>query len=217
MRRMNKNLLNVLVALSAIAAMTSQRLGQEFVFSILKPLTTILVISVVWFYSCKNSKNTILVFLGLIACLAGDILLLDEARFAYGLASFLLAHLVFSFVLFNLSKGELRYFPLVILLFVGAGFYYFLYPELGELAIPVAVYLCCISTMCWLGINLYLLRPSPASNLLCIAGLLFVFSDAIIAVNKFLLPFSLSQVVILTTYWLSISLIANAFTMKQLQ
>ena len=139
MRRMNKNLLNVLVALSAVAAMTSQWLGQEFVYSILKPLTTILVISVVWFYSCKNSKNTILVFLGLIACLAGDILLLDEARFAYGLASFLLAHLVFSFVLFNLSKGELRYFPLVILLFVGAGFYYFLYPELGELAIPVAV------------------------------------------------------------------------------
>ena len=215
MRRMTKTHLNCFIAFTAIAAMTSQWNGLNSVYGLLKPLTTILVILLVCLFRTDNSRNTILVVVALVACLTGDVLLLDEARFALGLTSFLLAQLIFAYVFFTMADGQLGYASLVVLSIAGLSFYWFLYPQLGALAIPVAIYLCCISTMCWLAVNLYRVKPSPAAYLLCVAGILFMLSDTIIAINKFLHPFSFSQVVILTTYWVSISLIANAFTIDR--
>jgi hypothetical protein len=40
--------------------------------------------------------------------------------------------------------------------------------------------------------------------------LLFMFSDSMIAVSKFKMPFAYASALILSTYWLSIGLLANA-------
>ncbi len=45
-----------------------------------------------------------------------------------------------------------------------------------------------------------------------IAVVLFLISDSIIALNKSQYAFQLSGVLILSTYWLSISLLANSTT-----
>ncbi|MFT4629503.1 MAG: putative membrane protein YhhN [Arenicella sp.] len=209
---MSKLKLNYLIAISACAAIVSQLLGQYLAFSILKPLTSVLVILLVVVYRQDKSSLTSIVIIGLIACLGGDVLLLDESLFAYGLSSFVLAHLLFTYLFYSLAKGRMNYAPLIALLLFAACFYSILLPKLTELTIPVAVYQLCISVMCWQGINLYLSRRDQVGRWLCIAGLLFVFSDTIIAVNKFLIPFELSGPVILLSYWLSIALIANVFT-----
>ena len=210
---MSKLHLNYLIAISACAAITTQLMGQNLAFSLLKPLTSILVILLVVLYRQDKSSITNIVIIALIACLGGDVFLLDESLFAYGLSSFLLAHLLFTYVFYSLAKVRMNYAPLFALLLFAGGFYSLLLPKLAELTIPVAVYQLCISVMCWQGINLYLSRRDQVGRWLCIAGLLFVFSDTIIAVNKFLIPFELSGPVILSTYWLSIALIANVFTL----
>jgi uncharacterized membrane protein YhhN len=209
---MSKLQLNYLIAISACSAIVSQLLGHDFTFSILKPLTSVLVILLVVLYKQDKTSITNIVIIALIACLIGDVLLLDESLFAYGLSSFLLAHLLFTYLFYSLAKGRMSYTPLIALLFIAGSFYSILLPKLAELTAPVAVYQICISIMCWQGINLYLSRRDRVGRCLCIAGLLFVFSDTIIAVNKFLIPFELSGPVILLSYWLSIALIANVFT-----
>ena len=214
--RMSKLQLNYLIAIAACAAISSQLLGHDLAFSILKPLTSVLVILLVVLYRQDKSSRTNIVIVGLIACLGGDVLLLDDSLFAYGLSSFLLAHLLFTYLFYSLAKGRMNYTPLIALLLFAACFYSILLPKLAELTIPVAVYQLCISVMCWQGINLYLSRRDRVGRLLCIASLLFVFSDTIIAVDKFLVPFELSGPVILFSYWLSIAIIANVFTFTAL-
>lgn len=209
---MNKLQLNYLIAISACAAVASQLMGQNLAFSLLKPLTSVLVILLVVLYRQDKSVISNIVIIALIACLGGDLFLLDESMFAYGLSSFLVAHLLFTYLFYSLAKGRMSYTPLVALLIFAGSLYSILLPKLAELTIPVAVYQLCICVMCWQGINLYLSRRDQIGQWLCIASLLFVFSDTIIAINKFLMPFDLSGPLILITYWLSIGLIANVFT-----
>lgn len=64
--------------------------------------------------------------------------------------------------------------------------------------------------MAWQGIGMYLKERTTAFAFIAIGVLLFMFSDSMIAVNKFKTPFELSGLVILSTYWLAITLIANA-------
>lgn len=214
---MSKLQLNYLIAISACAAIACQLVGQDFAFSILKPLTSVLIILLLVLYRQDKSSISNIVIIALIACLGGDVFLLDESLFAYGLSSFLLAHLLFTYVFYSLAKGQMNYTPLIALLLFAGGFYSMLLPKLAELTIPVAVYQLCISMMCWQGVNLYLSRRDQVGRWLCVAGLLFVFSDTIIAINKFLIPFELSGPVILLTYWLSIALIANVFTFSTVE
>ncbi len=208
---MKKNHLNYLIALSAIAAIVASQLNIDNAFMVLKPLTTILIILIVVKFSEAGFSNlTTMTAIALIACLGGDVFLMKEQYFVYGLGSFLIAQLLFTFIFYKFSNGKLYFTPLLILIAVGAFSYRTFLPMLGDLAIPVAIYNICILLMCWLGVNACLSRRDTLGLSLAIAAVLFVFSDTMIAVNKFVQPFDLSSVLILSTYWLSISIIANA-------
>lgn len=209
---MSRTSLNLLIALAASSAIAVQIANYEQAFGIAKPLTTILIIALYLGYRRPDAFKPGLVVIALIACLGGDVLLLDESLFAYGLSSFLLAQLIFAYLFYSLHAQPLRYPPLLVLGIFCSGFYWLMFDQLGNLAIPVAVYQVCISLMCWMAISLYLNRRDSHSRSLAIAALLFVFSDSIIAFNKFLVPFELSGAVILSSYWLSIAIFANVFT-----
>ena len=76
--------------------------------------------------------------------------------------------------------------------------------------VPVGVYVLVICFMAWQGIGLFLKEKSKPFVWIAVAVLLFMFSDTMIAIAKFKADFAYSSVVILSTYWLSIGLIANA-------
>ncbi len=99
---------------------------------------------------------------------------------------------------------------LIVLVIVGIALYAWLYPDLGSLKYPVAAYVLVILFMAWQGISLYLKNNTIAYALIAVGVVLFMFSDSMIAVNKFKASFALSGVVILSTYWLAIALIANS-------
>ncbi|GAA4396779.1 hypothetical protein GCM10023187_05300 [Nibrella viscosa] len=152
---------------------------------------------------------------GLFFALAGDVFLMirEVDLFAPGLASFLLMQLCY-IAAFRISIREggkvlslrqvvSKALPFVIYLAV---FLYFLYtplmrnPATASLWVPVVVYVLCISSM---GILATLRRGSvpAASYRRVLAGaLLFMLSDSLIAINKFMVPVPAGALLVMSTY-----------------
>ncbi|WP_421808473.1 lysoplasmalogenase [Flagellimonas sp.] len=203
--------INVLIAVSAVLAITTEALGQSSAYMLLKPLTTILVTSlVVLVRQTQQSKFKTLMVLAFLFCLLGDILLLFPAYFVYGLAAFLVAHLLFATSFVQLKGFQTHWISFLALYGIGISLFLWLKPGLGDFMVPVGVYVLVICFMAWQGIGLFLKEKSKPFVWIAVAVLLFMFSDTMIAIAKFKADFDYSSIVILSTYWLSIGLIANA-------
>ncbi len=213
---MQKKILNIAIAVCAIAAISASYADDLRWFWVLKPLTTILIFLLPLLFTdglpsdFSHFRKKILV--ALLFCLAGDVFLLNDEYFALGLGSFLIAHVLFAYVFYKLSNKKLYLLPLVVLLAIALTYYSILFPKLGSLALPVAVYFCCIIVMCWQSFRLGLSLKNAKGLGFIIATNMFVISDSVIAANKFLVPFSASSIIVLALYWLSITLLANLFS-----
>lgn len=135
----------------------------------------------------------------------GDVLLIfvpiSASFFLAGLSAFLIAHLFYLFCFLKLRK-QLQ-LPLRLLLLIPVGLFcaavlWLLTPWLGDLKIPVMVYGTAISLMLFAALQLGF---SPTSNRLIAGGAgLFVFSDILLAWNKFRAPVSGAEVLIMLSY-----------------
>jgi len=117
--------------------------------------------------------------------------------FVFGLAAFLIAHIFYITVFIRkpVLEKQRSIIALVIIIY-GLVLGFILVPNLGSMMIPVVVYLLVILTM---GISATL---GADNHFLIITGAcLFILSDSIIAVNKFLTPVSFSSFWIMTTYY----------------
>ena len=184
-----------------------------FAFFILKPFcsATIMVYSL----SCRNptlKKYPLQISIGLFFCLLGDIFLLLETFFIYGLVSFLISHLIFLFAFIKRQGWQWRPTIILVLLPIAAAIFIFISKDLGDLYIPVMIYLIVILLMSWQGWAMTLNPKLKQQRFLGLAVSLFLFSDSLIAINKFSYNFSFSGVLILSSYWLSIYLIADSAT-----
>lgn len=203
--------INLVSLMLALAAMCTEYLGYGMAYVILKPLTTISILSLLFFIPKGLSTNfTKIILVALAFCLLGDILLLDSGYFVFGLVAFLLAHILF-IVAFIKHKGFWFHWASFIVLFlIGGAIFFWLKPDLGDFMVPVLFYVLVITTMAWQGIGLYLRDKTKAYAWIALAVLFFMLSDTLLAINKFKAPFDNASVLILVTYWLSIGLIANA-------
>ncbi len=199
------------ISLSAIIAITFQLIGHSY-FGLLKAITTILIIQIVLSHAPLNESVTKrfrkVILIGLIFCLIGDVVLLEEAQFIYGLLAFLAAHLLFCYGFYDQNSSQLGFISLALFALIGVSYFVFLLPNLGGLAIPVAVYILVIVCMSWLATEMYLSNKSTSSLAIFVGAILFLISDATLAYNKFVGEFSYSSVAILSTYWLAITLFA---------
>ena len=117
-----RGVINILIVVSACLAIYFGLYEDKTLFMFLKPLTTILVITLLLFAS-KNSNIQLgnRVTIALVFCLLGDILLLFEAYFLFGLVAFLIAHVLFS-VAFVQYKGFDKNWLSFLILFSTSGF-----------------------------------------------------------------------------------------------
>ncbi|MHA7863291.1 lysoplasmalogenase [Flagellimonas marinaquae] len=204
-------IINICIGISAFLAMLAEALGQTATYMLLKPLTTILVASLLLLGTqTRPSKFKGLMVLAFLFCLLGDILLLFPAYFVFGLAAFLVAHLLFATAFLQLKGFRPHWISFLVLYGIGTGLFLWLKPGLGEFMVPVGVYVVVICFMAWQGIGLFLKERSKTFVWIAVAVLLFMLSDTMIAIAKFKTDFDYSSIVILSTYWLSIGLIANA-------
>jgi len=198
----------MLIIISALSAIYSQYSGNLDLYNYLKGLTTILIVLVPILFLKTSSKYKNLIIFGLLFCLIGDIFLLDDAYFIAGLASFLIGHLIFTYALFNLKGFQKKYGIFSVLLLIGLAYFMYLRPSLGEITIPVGIYILVIVLMNWQAISLYAIEKNKTFFIISIGAILFLISDSILAYDKFKEPFSLAGILILSTYWLAISMFA---------
>jgi uncharacterized membrane protein YhhN len=172
--------------------------GQRRQIYILKPVSTLLVIAIALLSLLEpgwNRTYTLGVLLGLLFSLGGDIALMfmDNRRaFLLGLASFLVAHLIYTlvFTLFG-QPSSWDWFSAVLLLAAGAFIFRLLYPNLDSMKAPVIVYILVISLMVHQALTAFaspLFSPAQAW-MVVIGALLFYFSDLVLALNRFCFPF----------------------------
>ena len=142
------------------------------------------------------------VIIALVFSWAGDVFLISSDMFVAGLVSFLLAHIfyIIAYQKTGAANGELR--PLDIMKFVlfGSVLMWVLYPQLGDMLIPVLAYALVLMTM---GVWAHKRRgaTSAASFMLVSTGtILFVISDSLIAINKFAIKIPGEQLLVMSTY-----------------
>jgi uncharacterized membrane protein YhhN len=131
-----------------------------------------------------------------------------EQFFLGGLGSFLIAHILYIIAFaqnFSFTTESLPWIGAWLVLSIVM--LVILLPRLGDMKIPVTVYITVIFTMLvfatlWQGIH---------PNLLLVGAVLFALSDAILSIDKFLKPISWSKYFIMTTYYAGQFLIYRAF------
>jgi len=176
-----------------------------FWYAIFKPLTTVLIIALsIIIYLKQKSRYTLYTSIALIIALIGDILLIGEQYFIFGLAAFLLADIVFIIALSSAKKFFTQPIVLIVLLTIGGLYYYFLLPCIGDYRIPVFAYLLTIIIMNWQALSLSRIKKHQNIQILGVGALLFSFSDGVIAYTKFVEPLDYSSLLILPTYWTAI-------------
>ena len=177
-----------------------------------KPLLMPLLL--IYFLSSLEHKNSLLSKLmtgALVFSWIGDVLLMLQGKldgmFIYGLAAFLFAHIFYIFsyrtARFEELQSESKSFittRIVFLVFIGVVLIYMLHPFLDNLLIPVVIYTVVIVTMSIFA----LLRRGwtlEKSFIMVYSGaLLFIMSDAMIAIDKFMNPIVQARLLIMATY-----------------
>lgn len=207
--QMNPKTQLVLIGVSGLLAILFDLSDFSIGFYCTKPLTTLLILTLPLRFphdQLKAYRKTVL--LGLLFCLIGDSFLLFESFFIYGLASFLVGHLCFLYAFVKQQGFQWPLVPGAVLVVFAAAILFLCYDNLGALLLPILVYIGVILIMSWQGIALQQQKKEPTFQYLGLAVSLFLISDALLAINKFYIPFAYSGVLILSTYWLAISLIA---------
>ena len=151
-------------------------------------------------------KRGKLLFFGFFLSGLGDIFLEFPSKnfFILGMGFFTLAHLFYISVFLGRPTLTLgRGMALGLILVYSLGFGIFLFPRLGDMMLPICLYLGVISIM---GISACLGEHNHP--LVILGASLFIISDSIIAYTLFVSPIYLSSIWVMTTYYFAQLLLA---------
>ncbi|MBW2402134.1 MAG: lysoplasmalogenase [Deltaproteobacteria bacterium] len=147
--------------------------------------------------------------LGLIFSLAGDVfLMLPSDRFLPGLASFLVAHLLYIAAFSQIEGFQLSLSALAPFALASAALLRLLWPHLAGMQIPVLVYVVVIVTMGWQATAQWSSVGETWALLALVGAIFFTISDAALALNRFRAAFASAPATILSSYYLAQWLIA---------
>lgn len=208
-----------LVAASAVVAILASigALPAGLVFAF-KPLTTLLILAYAWPRGADAPQQRRFIRIGLVLSLIGDVFLLwPKAGFLPGLVAFLLAHLAYIAAFTVPVRLAARPFVFVGYAALALLILAQLWPGIpAALRAPVVAYVVCLATMAaqalvwWRSSVARAAADAPLARWAALGGVLFMVSDSLLAVNKFVAPLPLSSLWILSTYWLAQGCIASA-------
>ncbi|WP_075349000.1 lysoplasmalogenase [Algoriphagus marinus] len=167
----------------------------------------------IYFYQISRSVFSTLLAKTILSALVfswiGDILLLWEEFFLFGLAAFLIAQVCYiigfkvaqkapeSLFNYNFVKAFFINLPIYI---IAAYLYYLINPNLGGYKIPVIVYTIAIVSMVTTARERFGKSNSASFWQVFIGASLFFISDGLIAINRFYVSFPEADVLVMGTY-----------------
>jgi uncharacterized membrane protein YhhN len=148
--------------------------------------------------SARRDGYATAVAAGLVLSALGDVLLEVPGHFVAGLATFLCAHLAYTaaFVRDERRRRLGRAVPFAVWLLAA---FLWLRPGLGDLTVPVVVYMLAIGTMMWRAAARWGAHPGAPAAL--VGAILFGLSDTLIAIDRFRTPRPGSPYAIILLYW----------------
>jgi len=181
--------------------------AQRFLF---KPLTTVLILGLAFMLpDAVSPLYRTLILVGILFSLAGDIfLMLPKNLFVWGLVSFLIAHLFFIAGYIARAGVHMHWWLLTPFVLYGVGLLYLLWPHVGDLRLPVLVYALVLLAMGWQAAELWWELRDLAALLAMLGAILFAASDSILALDKFRAPIARRDLLIMSTYYSALLLIA---------
>ena len=149
-----------------------------------------------------------LIITALVFSWLGDIALqltqFQETFFLVGVGCFLFAQLIYMVAFFTTPGENAVFFRKIYLaipvVLYGCGILWLLFPGLGDMKLSITVYTVIIHTMLLAAINREK-KVNRQSFLLVLAGaILFILSDSLVAINKYVQPFELARIAIMSSY-----------------
>jgi uncharacterized membrane protein YhhN len=209
----------LLFGIISVAEIYAEIMNNIQLIYVVKPL---LMISLSLFYylnlPTKSSRFNYFILLGLIFSIGGDTFLMFKGSqfFMAGLGCFLVTHIFYILGFQHYQKtttGFIRHQKWLLVPFVLylLGILSYLWDNLNDLKIPVVIYSLVICSMAVAALNLKNKMPSVFFYTLFLGVLLFLFSDSVIALNKFAgegLQIPYPRLMIMITYILAQLLIA---------
>lgn len=189
----------------------------------IRNITKVVLVPLLMIHLLINQSLRVLGYLPLIALLfswIGDILLLgdDPSFFLSGMIAFVMTHVSYSFTFLKIKQVTPKdrpyfIFPLLGLLLFSVLVFFYLKDDLGSYLLPVLLYMVFINLMAALAIHTRTnVKIQTLSLYTFIPGaLLFVLSDALLAVNMFKMQHIVIEVLVMLTYGLAQFFITRGF------
>jgi uncharacterized membrane protein YhhN len=179
-----------------------------------KPLPVLCL--ALWVLHRERDRYASLVTSGLALSLVGDVLLEVAGHFLAGLVAFLMAHLCYVGA-FCSDQRRPALLPALPFAAWGLLVYAELMPHLGQLRVPVAIYVIAIFAMMWRSAaRVGSARVAGLSAWLGLAGaVLFGVSDTLIAFDRFQAPIPGARYAIILLYWAGQAGIASSVASRR--
>jgi len=183
---------------------------------IFKPL---IILSLLFLYVFSLPKRLKWYVIALEFSFFGDVLLMfsGELFFITGLVSFLIAHILFiKIVIARVQKASLLkvIFSIIPFLIVFSLLIFNLKDSLHEMLWPVIIYGLTISTFGVVSLIDFLNTKSKKSLLMLLGAIVFMISDAVLAIDKFYFEEHINKIVIMFTYVLAQYLIFRSMILE---
>lgn len=184
-------------------------------------ITKLLLLPILILYlAAEPGKTSVVVYIGLFCSFMGDLLLTraGEVFFLLGMLAFIGTHVCNIFFFYRLQKN----YPgkpmnlilaIVVLAVISGGVYFLLADQLGSFRIPILVYMAIISLMAVMATQTLVNPGLIQTSIRCFipGAALFVLSDGLLALNKFLLHAGFIDIAVMLTYGMAQYLLVKGF------
>jgi uncharacterized membrane protein YhhN len=164
--------------------------------------------------------------IALIFAWLGDVFLLfspvKNIYFILGMGAFLIMQLIYAYCFHllrthtsTLLNNRFIHTRMIMLALALGAFYYVIAPQMGDLKLPVGIYVCSIAVMVIYAVKRRGNTTEKSFTLVYGGALIFMVSDGMIAVVKFLEDFNHSGVLIMLTYGIAQLLIVRGVYLHQ--
>lgn len=186
---------------------------------VFKPMTTLVIaILATQLTGSMDLGYAQAIVLGLLFSMAGDIfLMLPEDRFLPGLVAFLLAHVAYLVAFTRLVPVGGAPLAYLLIGLAEAAVLRILWPGIPRrMRLAVVAYVIVLGMMAAQAITQAAILDVPAASLGALGGVLFVFSDSVLAYHRFRRPVRRARLIILSSYWAAQTLIALSVALTRI-